>query len=125
MVWNSVAPTPTAYSSTAPATIVPASICWLRQPCACRWATRVTVVGRSLRISTVATRLGNSMKRLNEPNIITIFVGIMFGIILGSIDLSFGMKLGLAGGPLVVAILISRFGYKSNLSPTHHRRHQC
>lgn len=55
------------------------------------------------------------MKRLNEPNIITIFVGIMFGIILGSIDLSFGMKLGLAGGPLVVAILISRFGYKFKL----------
>lgn len=76
---------------------------------------RVTVVGRLEDINRLATRLGNSMKRLNEPNIITIFVGIMFGIILGSIDLSFGMKLGLAGGPLVVAILISRFGYKFKL----------
>ncbi|MDE6491258.1 MAG: putative transporter, partial [Muribaculaceae bacterium] len=76
---------------------------------------RVTVVGQIDDINRLATRLGNSMKRLNEPNIITIFVGIMFGIILGSIDLSFGMKLGLAGGPLVVAILISRFGYKFKL----------
>jgi putative transport protein len=55
------------------------------------------------------------MKRLNEPNLITIFVGIMFGIIVGSINVGFGMKLGLAGGPLVVAILLSRFGYKFKL----------
>ena len=55
------------------------------------------------------------MKRLNEPNLITIFVGILFGIILGSINVGFGMKLGLAGGPLVVAILLSRFGYKFKL----------
>ena len=55
------------------------------------------------------------MKRLNEPNLITIFVGIMFGIILGSFNIGFGMKLGLAGGPLVVAILLSRFGYKFKL----------
>ncbi|MDE7443149.1 MAG: transporter, partial [Muribaculaceae bacterium] len=76
---------------------------------------RVTVVGTLEDINRLANRLGNSMKRLNEPNIITIFVGILFGIILGSIDLSFGMKLGLAGGPLVVAILFSRFGYKLKL----------
>ena len=55
------------------------------------------------------------MKRLNQPNLITIFVGIILGIILGSINLGFGMKLGLAGGPLVVAILLSRFGYKAKL----------
>ncbi len=55
------------------------------------------------------------MKRLNQPNLITIFVGIILGIILGSINVGFGMKLGLAGGPLVVAILLSRFGYKAKL----------
>lgn len=76
---------------------------------------RVTVVGALDDINRLAARLGNSMKRLNEPNLITIFVGIMFGIILGSIDVGYGMKLGLAGGPLVVAILLSRFGYKAKL----------
>lgn len=76
---------------------------------------RLTVVGDLNDIDRLATRLGNSLKRLNHPNIITIFVGIMFGIILGSINLGFGMKLGLAGGPLVVAILLSRFGYKVHL----------
>ena len=76
---------------------------------------RVTVVGDINDINRLAYRLGNSMKRLNEPNLITIFVGIMFGIILGSFNIGFGMKLGLAGGPLVVAILLSRFGYKFKL----------
>ena len=76
---------------------------------------RITVVGNLEDIDRLASRLGNSMKRLNHPNLITIFVGIIFGIILGSINLGFGMKLGLAGGPLVVAILLSRFGYKFKL----------
>lgn len=76
---------------------------------------RLVVVGDPNDIERLATRLGNSMKRLNQPNLITIFVGIMFGIIVGSINVGFGMKLGLAGGPLVVAILISRFGYKLKL----------
>ncbi len=76
---------------------------------------RLVVVGDPNDIERLATRLGNSMKRLNQPNLITIFVGIMFGIIVGSINVGFGMKLGLAGGPLVVAILISRFGYKFKL----------
>lgn len=76
---------------------------------------RITVVGDLNDIDRLANRLGNSMKRLNEPNMITIFVGIMFGIILGSLELPFKMKLGLAGGPLVVAILLSRFGYKFKL----------
>lgn len=76
---------------------------------------RITVVGDLNDIDRLAHRLGNSMKRLNEPNMITIFVGIMFGIIVGSLNLGFGMKLGLAGGPLVVAILLSRFGYKFKL----------
>lgn len=76
---------------------------------------RITVVGDLDDIDRLASRLGNSMKRLNEPNLITIFVGIIFGIILGSINIGFGMKLGLAGGPLVVAILLSKFGYKFKL----------
>lgn len=76
---------------------------------------RLVVVGDPNDIERLATRLGNSMKRLNQPNLITIFVGILFGIIVGSINVGFGMKLGLAGGPLVVAILISRFGYKLRL----------
>ena len=76
---------------------------------------RITVVGNLEDIERLADRLGNSMKRLNQPNLITIFVGIILGIVLGSIDIGFGMKLGLAGGPLVVAILISRFGYKAKL----------
>lgn len=76
---------------------------------------RITVVGDLNDIDRLANRLGNSMKRLNEPNMITIFVGIFFGIIVGSLNLGFGMKLGLAGGPLVVAILLSRFGYKFKL----------
>ncbi len=76
---------------------------------------RMTVVGDLQDIERLASRMGNSMKRLNEPNIITIFVGILLGIVLGSINVGFGMKLGLAGGPLVVAILLSRFGYKLKL----------
>ncbi|MCM1356272.1 MAG: putative transporter [Staphylococcus sp.] len=76
---------------------------------------RLVVVGDLNDIERLSTRLGNSMKRLNQPNLITIFVGILFGIIVGSINVGFGMKLGLAGGPLVVAILLSRFGYKFKL----------
>ena len=81
---------------------------------------RVNVVGTETVVSNVEKVLGNSMKRLNEPNLITIFVGIALGIVLGSIPISFPgipqpVKLGLAGGPLVVAILISRFGYHYKL----------
>lgn len=81
---------------------------------------RVNVVGTETAVSNVEKVLGNSMKRLNEPNLITIFVGIALGIVLGSIPISFPgipqpVKLGLAGGPLVVAILIRRFGYHYKL----------
>lgn len=81
---------------------------------------RVNVVGTAEGIANVEKVLGNSMKRLNEPNLITIFVGIFLGIVVGSIPLTFPgipqpVKLGLAGGPLIVAILISRFGYKYKL----------
>jgi len=81
---------------------------------------RLTVVGKIDDINRLASRLGNSMKRLNEPNMITMFIGIFLGILVGSIPLQFPgmsvpMKLGLAGGPLVVAILISSYGYKIHL----------
>ncbi len=81
---------------------------------------RVMVVGQQDAVDRVASVLGNSLKRLDTPNIITIFVGIFLGILLGSLPIAFpGMptpvKLGLAGGPLVVAILIGRFGHKLHL----------
>ncbi|WP_321520097.1 putative transporter [uncultured Bacteroides sp.] len=81
---------------------------------------RVTAVGSQDAIENVATEMGNSMKRLNEPNILTIFVGIFVGILFGSLPFAFPgiptpVKLGLAGGPLVISILIGRFGYKLNL----------
>ena len=81
---------------------------------------RLTVVGKPEDIQRLGDRLGNSMKRLNEPNLFTMFIGIFIGIIVGSIPfylpgMSVPMKLGLAGGPLVVAILISAFGTKIHL----------
>ena len=81
---------------------------------------RITVVGSELAVDKVASLMGNSLKRLNEPNLITIFVGIALGVLLGSIPLTFPgipqpVKLGLAGGPLVVSLLISRFGYRYKL----------
>lgn len=76
---------------------------------------RVTVVGTENAIMNVEKILGNSLRRLREPNLVPIFLGIALGILLGSIPFVFPgipqpVKLGLAGGPLVVAILISRFG---------------
>ncbi len=76
---------------------------------------RITVVGQLRDIDRLAAKLGNSMKRLNQPNLVTIFVGILLGILFGSIDWGGGLKLGLAGGPLVVAILLSRYGYRFKL----------
>ena len=81
---------------------------------------RVMVVGQQDAVERVASVLGNQLKRLDSPNIVTIFVGLFLGILLGSLPIAFpGMptpvKLGLAGGPLVVAILIGRFGHKLKL----------
>lgn len=81
---------------------------------------RVTVVGTEVSIANVEKVLGNSMKRLNAPNLIPIFIGIVLGVILGSLPFTFPgipqpVKLGLAGGPLIVSILISRFGPKFKL----------
>lgn len=74
---------------------------------------RVMVVGPERSVAKVADLLGNSLKKLNQPNLVTIFIGIALGVLLGSIPLMNvpqPVKLGLAGGPLIVAILIGRFG---------------
>ena len=81
---------------------------------------RVTVVGTEVSIANVEKVLGNSMKRLNAPNLIPIFIGIVLGVMLGSLPFTFPgipqpVKLGLSGGPLIVSILISRFGPKFKL----------
>ena len=81
---------------------------------------RLTVVGSELAINKVSQTLGNSLKRLDEPNLISFFLGICLGICLGCIPISIPgipqpVKLGLAGGPLIVAILMSRFGYRYRL----------
>lgn len=81
---------------------------------------RVMVVGPEENVNRVAEIMGNSVKRLDAPNIATIFIGIMVGIIFGSLPFAIpGMpvplKLGIAGGPLIIAILIGRFGYRMKL----------
>lgn len=79
---------------------------------------RIMVVGPEDAVDRVANMMGNSIKRLDAPNIATIFVGICIGIIFGSLPFIPGMplmKLGIAGGPLIIAILIGRYGYKVKL----------
>lgn len=81
---------------------------------------RIMVVGPSDAVDRLAARLGNSHDHLDHPNILTIFIGIFVGILFGSLPIAIpGMptpvKLGLAGGPLIISILISRFGYKMKL----------
>ncbi|MCQ2239697.1 MAG: putative transporter [Bacteroidaceae bacterium] len=82
---------------------------------------KVMVVGPEDAVQRVEARLGNSLKRLDTPNLLTIFVGIFLGIILGSLPLQFPgvptpIKLGLAGGPLIIAILFGAFGYRLKLT---------
>ena len=81
---------------------------------------RIMVVGPEDAVDRVASKMGNSIRRLNAPNIATIFVGIIMGIVFGSLPFAIpGMpvplKLGIAGGPLIIAILIGRYGYKIHL----------
>ena len=81
---------------------------------------RIMVVGPEDAVDRVANKMGNSIKRLDAPNIATIFVGIILGIVFGSLPIAIpGMpvplKLGIAGGPLIIAILIGRYGYKIKL----------
>lgn len=82
---------------------------------------KVVAVGDEKSIDIVSKLLGNSIKGLDQPNLVPIFIGISLGVILGSIPFAIGgiptpVKLGLAGGPLIIAILISKFGYRVNLS---------
>ena len=81
---------------------------------------RVLVVGPEDNVRRVADMMGDEVKRLNAPNIATIFIGVLVGIIFGSLPIAIPgmpvpMKLGLAGGPLIIAILIGRFGYRIKL----------
>lgn len=81
---------------------------------------RIMVVGPEDAVNRVAAVMGNSIKRLDAPNIATIFVGIFIGILFGSIPIALPgipvpIKLGIAGGPLIIAILIGRYGYKVHL----------
>ena len=76
---------------------------------------RVTVVGEADSIKRVAKELGNAVKHLDEPNMVTIFIGIVLGLLLGSIPfmfpgMSYPVRLGLAGGPIVMGILIGAYG---------------
>ena len=80
-----------------------------------RMGDRVTVVGEAESIKRVVEELGNVVKQLDEPNMVTIFIGIVLGLLLGSIPLfipgmSYPVKLGLAGGPIVMGLLIGAFG---------------
>lgn len=80
----------------------------------------LTIVGDEKSIEKSAGELGNSLKRLEEPNLIPIYIGILAGVILGSIPvavpgLANPLKLGLAGGPLIIAILMSNYGYRFSL----------
>lgn len=81
---------------------------------------RVMVVGDQVSVNRVSSLLGNATKHLDHPNIGTIFIGIVIGIIFGSLPIAIpgipvAMKLGIAGGPLIIAILIGRYGYKMHL----------
>ena len=81
---------------------------------------KIVVVGPEDAVERVAAMMGNSIKKLDHPNLLTIFVGILVGIIFGSLPIAIPgiptpVKLGLAGGPLIIAILIGRFGYHARL----------
>lgn len=76
---------------------------------------RLTVVGEAQAIRNVEKILGNAVKSLNEPNLVSVFIGLILGLTLGSIPvsipgISIPVKLGLAGGPIIVGILIGTFG---------------
>ena len=82
---------------------------------------KILVVGPKDNVSRIAEMMGNSVKRLDHPNIATIFIGIIVGILFGSIPFAIPgmpvpMKLGIAGGPLIIAILIVRFGHRMKLN---------
>jgi AspT/YidE/YbjL antiporter-like protein len=80
-----------------------------------RMGDRITVVGEKERLNQVAEELGNTVKVLNEPNMVTIFIGIVLGLLVGCIpfhipSMTFPVRLGLAGGPILMGILIGAYG---------------
>lgn len=82
---------------------------------------KLTIVGESRSIENVSTILGNQAKELSNPNLFAIFVGIVLGLVLGSIPFAFpGMsmpvKLGIAGGPIITGLLMGAFGPRMHLS---------
>ena len=81
---------------------------------------RLTVVGEAAHVKVVQQKVGDSVKKLDEPNLMAVFLGIALGVLLGSMPffipgMSVPVKLGLAGGPLIVSILVSKFGTKFKL----------
>lgn len=82
---------------------------------------RITVVGEARSIENVCSILGNEAKQLRNPNLVTIFAGIALGLILGSIPfmlpgMSIPVKLGIAGGPIIVGLLMGAFGPRFHLA---------
>ena len=82
---------------------------------------KLLVVGPEDNVNRISEMMGNSVKRLDTPNIATIFIGIVVGILFGSIPFAIPgipvpMKLGIAGGPLIIAILIGRYGYRMKMT---------
>lgn len=82
---------------------------------------KLTIVGESRSIENVSTILGNQAKELSNPNLFAIFIGIVLGLVLGSIPFAFpGMsmpvKLGIAGGPIITGLLMGAFGPRMHLS---------
>lgn len=76
---------------------------------------RLTVVGEATAVHNVEKILGNAVRSLNEPNLVSVFIGLILGLVLGSVPLavpglSLEVRLGLAGGPIVVGILMGTFG---------------
>lgn len=82
---------------------------------------KLTVVGEARAVENVSARLGNEAKRLSNPNLLSIFIGIVLGLILGSIPvmlpgISTPIKLGIAGGPIIVGILMGAFGPRFHIT---------
>lgn len=76
---------------------------------------RLTVVGEQKAVEKVAEELGNTVKSLDEPNLVPVFIGMLLGLALGAIPfhiptISMPVKLGIAGGPIIMGILVGRFG---------------
>ena len=82
---------------------------------------KLTIVGEARSVENVSTILGNEAKQLKNPNLLSIFIGIILGLILGSIPImipgmSTPIKLGIAGGPIIIGILMGAFGPRFHIA---------